>query len=256
MSKLRPKLRLKNLHKFKFTDLEYFIGAYYLIKLRSIDSGKIKGSKVFTCSNCINDSYLDSWSISWANSNDESLEQTKSNFNLTANEIVEIQNWSDKKFNDKRIGWSNTFSDLETLLEYKNQFFPDEIDFQILSINFPENEKTEFLKVFDKESDYAEIGLSINLEKSILENETEVFLGFDLIGVEISGDFHSFHCHDLAKDLIQKFNVKINEFGLIESHNNWDDIILYMNDESNGFEATPWFLVKVKRVNKPAHNRR
>ena len=144
--------------------MKYYIGAYYLIKLRKLDYGKIKGSEIYTCSTCINDSYLDSWGISWAKNDEKSMSEVKSNFNLTESQIHKIQNWSDQKFHSKKIGWINTFSDLETLLEYRDTFFQNNLDCQILSINFPEEERKEFLEVFKKESDSGEIGLSINLE--------------------------------------------------------------------------------------------
>lgn len=39
----------------------------------------------------------------------------------------------------------NTFSDLKTLTEYKEKFFPNDSDFEILSISFPETEFEEAL---------------------------------------------------------------------------------------------------------------
>ena len=228
--------------------MKYYIGAYYLIKLRRLEYGKIKNSTIHTCSRCINDSYFDSWSISWSNDAQSSLSEIKSNFNLTDNKISDIQNWADRKFEDKRIGWINTFSDLETLEEYKNKFFSEDKDALVMSINFPEEERKEFLQVFTKESDYGEIGISINLESPKLENQDEEEIGYDLIGIEMGGDFHSFHCHDISEDLIEKFGIKLNEFGLIENTNNWKEIVAYMNDEKNEFEPVPWFFVKVKKV--------
>jgi len=73
------------------------------------------------------------------------------------------------------------------------------------------------------------------------------FIGFDLIGVESGGDFHSFHCHDLANELREKFGLELNEFGLIREMKNPQDVIDFMNDENNGFEPVPWYLVKVKK---------
>jgi len=117
-----------------------------------------------------------------------------------------------------------------------------------LSINFSDEERNEFLKVFKKESDSGEIGLSVNLEKPKIENEREITIGYDLIGVELSGFSHRFHFHNFAEDLIAKFNIKINEYGLIETTDYWKEIVEFMNDEINGFEPVPWFFVKVKKV--------
>jgi len=230
--------------------MKYYIGAYYLIKLKEADFGKIKGSLIHTCSTCINDSYFDAWSISWAEDGKNVSSETKSNFNLDENLINQIQNWSDQKLEENKIGWICTFTDLETLTEYKKSFFPNENQSHILSVNFPESEKTEFLKLFNPEnSSFGEIGLSKNLKNGFQENNKEQTLGYDLIGVENSGEFHSFHCHDLSNDLKERFKIKINKYGLLDECNNWKEIVDYMNDESNGFESVPWFYVKVKQPN-------
>lgn len=240
--------------------MNYYIGAYYLLKLRKVDYGSIKDTKVSTCSTCINDSYFDAWSISWTTLGKTGLQEVKKKFNLTFAQIEEIQKWADQKFDEKKIGWINTFADFETLSEYKVKFFNDIKDYQILSINFPELEKEDLLREFKiEEKDIGAIGLWDNLSKSILEvnDGSEKEIGFDLIGIESGGDFHSFHCHDLANDLINKFDIKINKYGLIDNPSNWEQLVKYMNEEENGFEPVPWFFVKVKMIEekkKPVHN--
>jgi hypothetical protein len=42
----------------------------------------------------------------------------------------------------------------------------------------------------------------------------ETLIGFDVIGIELDGGFHSFHCHDLSTDLARRFSLEINEYGL------------------------------------------
>jgi hypothetical protein len=234
--------------------MKYYLGAYYFIKLHKANYGSIKDSRIYTCSTCINDSYFDSWSITWsAVNNIDHVKEAKEEFNLTDPQISDIQTWADQKFEDKKIGWINTFSDYDVLSEYKNKFFSNVQDYLILSINFPETEKNDLLEEFSiKEKGVGAIGLWENLNRNIPEvtDESEVEIGFDLIGVELGGDFHTFHCHDLADELIQKFNIKINQYGLIASEDNWEQMVEYMNDEENGFEPVPWFFVKVKMIDE------
>jgi hypothetical protein len=233
--------------------MKYYLGAYYLIKLRPVDFGKIKGTKIHTCSSCINDSYFDSWSLSWTVDGKGDLEQPKQVFGLNDSQIKDIQQWSDKQFNDNKIGWISTFVDFDTLKEYKSRFFQSDSDYKILSINFPETEKEGLINDFKtNKEDVGAIGLWNNLNKGIIEilDDSEIILGYDLIGLESSGDFHTFHCHDLADDLIERFKLTINEFGLIAKCDNWTDLTNYMNDESNGFELVPWYFVKVKLINE------
>jgi hypothetical protein len=230
--------------------MKYYIGAYYLIKLKPVDYGTIKGSKIYTCSRCINDSFFDSWAISWAKTEKTELVEIKETFDLTDKNIEEIQSWADKKLNEEKLGWINTFSDFKTLTEYKKKFFPNDSDFEILSISFPESNLSEALeKIKPTDLNSGEIGIYSNLKNKELDLQKEEFLGYDIIGIEISGDFHSFHCNDLANDLKDKFGLKINEFGLFEKIENWNEIIAFLNDPMNA-EPGPWFYVKVNRIRK------
>jgi hypothetical protein len=61
---------------------------------------------------------------------------------------------------------------------------------------------------------------------------------------------HKTQCCDISHELVEKFEVKINQVGLFEEFKNWQLVTDYMNKEKNGFEAVPWFICKVKLVNE------
>lgn len=230
--------------------MKHYIGAYYFIKLKPIEYGTIKGSEIYTCSRCINDSFFDSWAISWARAENEELDKTKAIFSLTDKNIKEIQDWSDKKLDEQKLGWVNTFTDLKTLTEYKEKFFSNDSDFEILSISFPQSELDKALNLTKpSESNSGEIGIYHKLKKKEIDLGKEEFLGYDIIGIEDSGDFHSFHCNDLVNELKEKFDLKINEFGLFKTIENWNEINKFLNDPMNA-EEVPWFYVKVNRINR------
>jgi len=127
-----------------------------------------------------------------------------------------------------------------------------------LQILFPENDRADFLTEFaPAKKEYGTLGIYDNLKKKIVEKESddEAFIGYDLIGVELGGDFHTFHCHDLSNELTSKFGIELNEFGLIKEIESPKEIVDYMNDEENGCEPVPWYLVKVKKEKKAAANK-
>ncbi len=139
---------------------------------------------------------------------------------------------------------------MQTLLEYKRLFFPDS-QAEILSISFSENERKELLEILNPNNPFWEAdGIYKNLQREIIDSDDNnaVTLGFDLIGCEFGGNFHSFHCYNLADELIEKFDITINEFGLIEDNDNWTEIVDYANSDDSGYPPIPWFYVKVKKI--------
>ncbi|HPN70105.1 MAG TPA: hypothetical protein PLZ32_11315 [Saprospiraceae bacterium] len=231
------------------TEKKYYFGGYYLTKLKPKNYGEDKNGFIYTCSECINDHILDVWSYSWTSDNNEQLDEIKKNYFLTDQQIDEIRNWVDNKFNDNKIGFLNVFTDLATAIEYKNRFFSRLDDIKIFALYFDTNERADILEEFKPQSEkMGDIGLRLTLLKEIEENENEVFIGFDYIGIEFGGSFHTFHCHDIGKELSEKFGLTLNNLGLFESDINSKQVLEYLNNEENGCETVPWFIVKTKLV--------
>lgn len=231
--------------------MKNYFGGYYLKKMQPLEYGKHLGSLIYSCSDCINDNLLGTWAYSWTTNNDGEIDKIKRQFFINDHKISEIRQWIDKKFEDKKIGWHDLFTNLETLIEYKEKFYSHLTDHAIFALYFNENETNCLLHEFNSNGKLeGEIGLHQILSEKIVEKElaNEKTIGFDLIGVELGGDFHSFHCHDIGKELSDKFELTLNDYGLFEPCDDWSPVIDYLNDEVNGFEPVPWFVVKTKLI--------
>ena len=239
--------------------MKKYIGGYFLIKPREANYGSLNGKIISTCSSCINDTLYDSWAISWTEPIDHQIETLRTELEISEERQNEIQKWADQRFEEERIGWLEVFQDLETITEYSNSFFSHIEEKEIMKIVFQEDEADAFLKEFKPTHEKEGVaGMYQNLilkTENVIDKSNEEFLGYDLIGVEYGGaGFHTFHCHDLANDLTDKFGLAINEKGLIESVVNEKGLVDYMNDEENGFEPVPWFLVEVFKMKKAPNN--
>lgn len=235
--------------------MKKYIGGYFLIKPRKANCGSLKGKTISTCSSCINDSLYDSWAISWTEPIDHQIETLRTELEISEEKQKEIQKWVDQRFEEERVGWLEVFQDLETVTEYSNSFFSHIDEKEIMKVIFPENEANAFLEEFKPRNEKEGVaGIYQNLimqTENTSDNSEDEFLGYDLIGVEYGGaGFHTFHCHDLTNDLTDKFGLKVNEKGLIESVVNEKELVDYMNDEENGFEPVPWFLVEIFKIKK------
>src|SRR6185312_4210057 len=231
--------------------MAYYLGGYYLIRPRPIEFGSQASKRVYNCSDCINDSLLDHWSYGWTTDNNRNIEHIKERYTLTSDQIISIRDWVDKAFEKKRIGWIDVFRDLDTVLEYREMFFKHIPGLQILILYFEEAEMDAIVKEFKpKKEKEGACGLYENLNRKVIEVESgsEFLIGFDIIGIESGGGFHTFHCHDLADNISQRFSLQINGRGLFTSIGNPTEVAEYMNDPENGFEPVPWFICKTKII--------
>jgi hypothetical protein len=227
--------------------MKYYLGGYYLIKLQPKEFGVDSKNLIYTCSNCLNNNLVDAWSYSWTAENDKQAIEAKEIFNLSDSQLISIRTWVDRKHNEDKIGGLNVFTDIETVIEYKAEFFSHLSDIKIIALYFDEAERKDLLEEFKPKSEtFGEIGLRLTLLKEIEETESEMFLGYDYIGIESSGDFHTFHCHDLSNEFPNKFKLSVNSFGLFENNNSSKQVLDYLNDETNGCEPVPWYIAKIK----------
>lgn len=229
--------------------MAFYLGGYYLIRQKPMEFGSQVHKNMFTGSNCINESLLAGWSYSWTRNNDSEIEKVKSKYHLSDENIVAIRQWVDKAFNEKRIGWINVFNDLGTAEEFRDIFFSHLSDVLLISVYFSEMQVSDLLMAFKpKEENLGPIGLYENLMKKIPEVESakETFIGFDIIGIEVDGTYHTFQCHDLSSGLFEKFGLETNEYGLFKEVQDVRSIVKYMNADENGYEPVPWFVCKEK----------
>lgn len=230
--------------------LKYYLGTYHLLKLKALNFGAYKGKKILTGSRCLNDSYFDAWSLSWTEDGKHKLQEAQQSFGITESEIKEIQAWADEMFNTDRLGWINTFNDREILSAYRDRFFAQSHDSEAIGIYFPEDAMEDFIQEFEPQSaEIGSIGILNNLKQKKPEQADEEFIGYDLIGMEPSGDYHSFHCYDKASDLHNKFQLELNDYGLLKEVKSRDRLLAYANDpDQSQLPFVPWYLVKVKQL--------
>lgn len=177
-----------------------------------------KGDFIYTCSECINEYILDSWSYSWTTDNNKQIDKIKKNYQFTDQQIDEIRNRINNKFGDNKIGFLNVLTDLETAIEYKDRFFAQLEDIIIFTLYFDTKACADILEEFQTQSEkMGDIGLRLTLLKEVKENENEVSIGFNYIGIEIDDSFHTFYCHDIGNKLSDKFGLTLNKFSLFDS---------------------------------------
>jgi hypothetical protein len=230
--------------------MDYYSGGYYLIKKRPIDFGADIGKTVSTCSRCINFSIYDSWCTPWMNDKLDKADQQA--LRLTDQNMEAIQQWVEQNMSDS----FNVFPDLATAHEFKALFFEDKNDIEVYGIYFSVTDaeslihafaEGENLTTFNYNNGY--FGLRKNLLKKIKEKNDQLatFMGYDFIGVECDGSFHSFYCHDITNTLIGRFGLTLTVNGLFDDPIEATAIRTYLNDPATGLEPVPWYIVKIKK---------
>src|SRR5690349_25099325 len=109
-----------------------YLGGYYVVKQKPIDFGSKASKVIYSCSDCINDHILDHWAYSWTTDNNSKIEDIKSEYHLSDENVHSIRQWVDAAHYGKRIGWISLFYDLTVAKEYIQNFFSHVPDLKIM----------------------------------------------------------------------------------------------------------------------------
>lgn len=92
---------------------------------------------------------------------------------------------------------------------------------------------------------------------ALLHNESPAdgrLLGYELVGAEWTLDFHSWHCHGFADDLLAARGIGVNDLGLFDSLTDARIALDWMTslppDEAPA--VVPWLIVALFVVSDPA----
>lgn len=228
--------------------VKFFLGGYYIIKLNK-NPPVIPIKNICTISDCINNLIPGINGLSWVNSSENDINNLKNNLAINEEKFKQLQKWITQKFKDNEFTFSGTFREIKTAKEFIKKFIVNKENIKLIGIYLSEEYIEEFIKdnCTEKQSDY-EICSELKLKKE--EESKGKLKGYDLLGYEIGGYFHTLHCHNLKHELIEKFNINFNENELISEYEDAKKIVNYMNNEA-GAEPVRWDIWKIKEFELP-----
>ncbi|MEM7343944.1 MAG: hypothetical protein AAF485_06850 [Chloroflexota bacterium] len=191
----------------------------------------------WTVSSCICELYPDSWIFSWSVDSGENYQQI---LQLDDNKFKNLQNWADDVMEKDKFGWPNIFLDITTAREFYNQYLTHLPNIKLLSIGLADSYVTEFIRENKPGPGMGEGGVY----KKLLQREpvevNGISRGFEILGDELGGQFHSFVCNSLETVYKKELNISLNPNGLIERYEEAIEATDYTRLDDVGAEPALW----------------
>jgi len=165
-------------------------GGYYLIS----GSSQINKAhpelpkKFYSISDCISDVIPGSWGLSWVNPNvnDTSI---INKLKMEQEQLQELREWLDKKFEQELFGWPNVFSNLKTVREFYESFLNSENELtqvKLLGIALLKEDAelylNEYETYFKNDEKLGKPGNFLNLQRNTEIEKSGLFLGYEILG--------------------------------------------------------------------------
>ncbi len=201
--------------------------------------------RIVTVSTCIVESYPDSWALPWAATTSDELRQIQALLGLKDSEFAELRSWVLRAMDDEKFGWPDVFFSLNAAREFRHRFLTAVKDTRILGLSLARDVAEEFLRDEAPQEGHGGSGVWTMLRRGAQLNRPASPLGFDVLGAEYGGAFHTFSCNGLEQDFNKKLGITFNRYGLIDDYPTAITASKYTNQDDVGAEPVAWYPFRV-----------
>jgi len=201
--------------------------------------------RVVTVSSCIVETYPDSWALPWVATSPDELRRWQALLGLNDSDVAELRSWVVRAMDDEKFGWPNVFFSLNAAREFRQRFLAGVQDARILGLSLAVDVAKEFLRDEAPQEGRGGPGVWTMLRRGARLNRPAPPLGFDVLGAEYGGAFHTFLCNGLEQDFKNKLGITFNRHGLISDYPMAVRASEYTNQDEVGAEPVAWYPFRV-----------
>ncbi|HEU4328417.1 MAG TPA: hypothetical protein VFS21_35090 [Roseiflexaceae bacterium] len=230
--------------------MDYILGGYYLVEGTERQPWFTLGllpERFWSISSCICTQYPNLAFLSWS-SDARECEAIRTKLGLSSDQYGELVAHVDRLFDEGIFGWPEVWTDVEAARVFRRHYLEHLEHIKLLGIATPAQYYQELLDGLKSTPPGGVVSLYANLQRQEgLPPEARV-LGFEILGREAGGSFHSFVCNGLEQEYLAQLGIQLNDHGLIDT---LDDAVRasdFTNLDSTGAEPigwTPWLVFEV-----------
>ncbi|HEY0466277.1 MAG TPA: hypothetical protein VGC79_18835 [Polyangiaceae bacterium] len=147
-------------------------------------------------------------------------------------------------FNRGDLGWPCVWQSADAALA----FIKDApVDFVILELGVPQDAAAMLVGELAPRAGDAECGFLKKLRSASSLASATVPLGWEVLGVEDGGSFHSWLCNSIQDDASTKLNVTPGPLGLLATEVEATAVVKLI-ESGLGAEPVPWFRGLISRI--------
>jgi hypothetical protein len=200
---------------------------------------------VATISTCIVDSYPDDWALPWASIAEEQLQERRASLGLERPDFAALRAWVSKALESGEFGWPNVFLSLGAAREFSRRFLGKVTLRRLFGASAAADVATRFLHEMAPQRPNAGSGTWIALSRNRRIEPGGRPLGFDIVGAEWGGNFHTFWCNGLEREFETRFGIRVNQQGLLDDEVQAQAACEYVSRPEVAAEPCCWYPVRV-----------
>lgn len=224
--------------------MEHIIGGYYLIDGRPhppwIDVPGFPQT-FWSISSCLAPSYPSPALLSWVTATADERAEIQAALQLSADAFTQLMDAMDRAFDDQIVGWPNVWLDVSAARAFAQRYLAHIPTVKLLGIAIPEPAYDQALAAHaPQHTQEGADGVTLMLRRRHRLDADAVLRGYEILGSERGGSFHSFVCNGLETAYTTELHIPLNPHGLIATYADAERASAYTSLATTGAEPVPW----------------
>ncbi|HEV8113661.1 MAG TPA: hypothetical protein VGR31_12870 [Planctomycetota bacterium] len=207
--------------------------------------GGLLPPRILTISTCVAESYPDVWALPWAETPALELRRIRAQLALEESGFADLCAWVRRSIDAGEFGWPNVFLSLRAAQEFEDRYLGAVEGVRRIGLSLTKDAAAGFLRDLALQSGGAASGVWTALSRNRPLERTIAPIGFDVLGAEYGGSFHTFSCNALERPFAEELGVHFNEHGLIDGETKAAEACAYANSDDAPAEPVPWYAFRV-----------
>ena len=220
--------------------MDFFVGGYFLVQgfhSKGIKALQMMPDIFWTCSRCFCDIYPDPTDFDPHSTHHKEMIKK---LNLNQEEFKTLNSRVTDMLDKNELEWPNIFLDISAARQFYSKYLNHLPEIKLLSFALSEPYLSEYLEENKHKTGNNGCGAYTLLQRRQLVDPTAIIRGFEILGEEYGGGFHTFFCNNLQKAYVKKLGLTLNTNGLLDNYEDAIEAFNYTILDEVGAEPVYW----------------
>lgn len=197
-------------------------------------------STIITLSECLTAVFPDVWAYTWSSCTEEERLAAIDRLALDRALLPRVMKHVTEAFDAGLLGWTSVWQSAEAARDALRVLEATTSDLLLIELGVPANKVAMLSEETRPEPGLGECGIYTRVRRAEPIREEGALLGWEVLGAEQGGSFHSWLCNALQVPAAKELGIKPGDHGLLRSEYEARRVVSLI-DAGLGAEPVPWF---------------
>lgn len=226
------------------------VGGYYIVRPLPTPIGLGDGllpENILTLSSCLTDVFPPWWALPSTQRSTEEQAAAIAELGLHEARLEPLMHLVNDSLRRGDLHWPCVWQSPQAAERALSLLHEGSVEFHVIELAVPVAARAGLLRELEPDPGLGACGLYTVLRANKEAEPVGVRLGWEVLGVEFGGDFHSWLCNGIHKIARDRLGIRPGALGLLQSEAEARSVVGLI-DDGLGAEPVPWFAGLLSRV--------